>query len=386
MNNSLEWIEVDVALRLLEVKRETLYAYVSRGFVRSKPLGGRSRASLYALPDVNKMAAKRRRPRKRAEVAAGTIKWGEPILETGISTVQDGQLLFGDRDACELANTFSLEDIARHHWRADQYIDVLPLQSHIPAKINPNPKVRAFEFLAQKAGVGQPILGRSRESLAAEAASLLSGFADAVLGQSYDAPIHDRLGNVWRLTPQARHHVRRALVLISDHELNASTFSVRIAASTGASLAACMAAGLAALSGPLHGGATQDATHFLERAITHTRTGRPIDTFLKDNADIPGMGHPLYPSGDIRTKSLLGALRPSSEILDILKAFEQHSGAAPNVDMGHAALACELGLPEHAGFVLFALGRMSGWLAHAIEQNESGQLIRPRALFRRNQP
>ena len=372
-----KWVDVAVALQLLQVKRESLYAYVSRKYVRSKPVGGRSRASLYALSDIEKMAAKRRRPRKRAEVAQSTIKWGEPILETRVSTVKNGRLVFGKDDACKLAETCTLEQIAAHHWRAG----TPPVSAFDPyAKRDVGgvtAKARAFSHLATLAADSPSILGRERSDLCQEAHILLSGFADSIIGRSYTGLIHHRLGRSWTLSPQNSDLLRRALVLISDHELNASTFAVRVAASTGASLPAAAMAGLAALSGPLHGDASVKATSYLRGALQ----SESVKDYVAKHPDIPGMGHRLYPSGDIRAKALIKAIDPPETIQDALTVFESASGELPNVDMAHAVLACHLNLPPQAGFVIFALGRMSGWLAHAMEQNENGDLIRPRAVF-----
>lgn len=370
-----DWVDVSDALRLLGVKRETLYAYVSRGHVRSMGKPGDSRASLYALPDVKRMAAKRRRPRKRADVAKSTINWGEPILETCISTVREGRLVFGTSDACELAETYSLEDIAAHHWGCGIAEFEKPKLIRLRAE---SAKGCAFEYLAALAPDYPAILGRRREDLRQQASQILSGFADGVMGVSFDGQIHERLGQAWGLSAAGTDLIRRALVLISDHELNASTFAVRVAASTGAALPAAALAGLSALSGPLHGVAAVNATTFLKGALA---AKSPLEQYLAEAALIPGMGHNFYPQGDIRAKALLAAIDPPKDITHIIKRCAQHSGQLPNIDMAQAALAVKLDLPPDAGFVIFAIGRMSGWLAHAMEQAESGQLIRPRAVF-----
>lgn len=378
MKKNEEWVDVSAALHILQVKRDTLYAYVSRKYVRSKPMGGPTRASLYALSDINRMAAKRRRPRKRAEVAKSTIKWGEPILETKISTVRDGKLIFGTEDACDLANDYTLEQVAAHHWQSPSASSLSGFDPYADRTVSGVvPKARGFAHLASQAADGKPMLGRSREELCAEAHILLSGFADSLVGRSLTGLMHQRLGRAWKLLPKDADLLRRALVLISDHELNASTFAVRVTASTGAPLAASALAGLAALSSPLHGEATVAATSYLRGALN----APSMEDYVALNPDIPGMGHPLYPNGDVRAMSLIDAMNVADEVTQALAHFESVSGNPPNVDMAHAVLSHHLNLPPQAGFVIFALGRMSGWLAHAIEQNESGELIRPRAVF-----
>ncbi len=378
MNISYPWIDRDAATGRLGVKPATLYAYVSRDLIRSVADPDDPRRSLYSKLDIDRFIDRRNRPRGRAEIAAGAISWGEPVLESGISTVRDGRLIFRDQDACTLAETCSLEDIAAHHWRAET-LPSTKLSDLIDAD---TPRARAFLYLSKIAGAAPPSLGRARAALVPEAAILLSGFANALLGQRLDGPIHTRIGRAWSLSDRHTDLIRRALVLISDHELNASTFAVRVATSTGASLAASSLAGLAALSGPLHGNATLEAAEFLHAAIAAPTSEAVIEDTLSKGRLVPGIGHPLYLDGDTRGRALLAALKPQAKVMAVLAACERMIGKRPNVDLALAALSLELGLARHVSFSIFAIGRMSGWLAHAMEQAESGQLIRPRAVFR----
>lgn len=380
IEQSDRWVDSHDALDLLRVKRETLYAYVSRGHVRSKPKAGDHRACLYALSDLRRMAKKRRRPRKRSEVARSTIRWGEPILETRISTVINDRLIFGTLDACKAAETSTLEEIAAYHLQGEPRwtTEASPYEFNSPAS---SPLMRGFQFLTHAANEAAPLYKRTKAEICEEAARLLPSFADSLIGSSNVGPIHQRLSASWNLTQEQGEIVRQALVLISDHELNASTFAVRVTASTGASLPACALAGLCALSGPLHGYETERATLYLQNAMKALSGGQNLKTFIDENPAIPGMGHPLYPNGDIRAKHLIKALAPSQPVQSALDAFRNHTGHEPNIDMAHAALVHEFGLPKGAGLMIFAIGRMAGWLAHAIEQSQTGALIRPRATF-----
>lgn len=382
MENLNDWIDVTAALELMQVKRESLYAYVSRGYVRSRPKGDGSRASLYAAADIDAMAARRRRSRKRADIAQSTMKWGEPILETRISTVRGGRLIFGARDACDMADTCTLEETAHHHWRSRHHPDSTVQPDIIYISEASTAKARAFDYLAHLAPQSPHGLGRMREPLAREAAAILSGFADNLIGTAYDGAIHRRFGHAWNLNAQETDIIRRALVLISDHELNASTFAVRIAASAGTSLSAAALAGLSTLSGPLHGDASQQAVDYLSSALKVDRNVQTLNSGDNSYSSIPGMGHTLYPKGDIRAKVLIAAINPDDTIEKLVEQFEVISGSPPNIDMAHAVLSVQLDLPRDAAFTLFAMGRLAGWLAHAIEQIESAHLIRPRAIFK----
>ncbi len=385
MNEFPDWIPIGPALEQLSVKAATLYSYVSRGQVRSLADPKDPRCSLYSRRDIEQLLAKRSRPRARAEIASSTIAWGEPILQTRISTVKDGQLFFGEQNAEILARTFSLEEIAGRHFQSVASTTPPVAASNVWHE-ETNPKIRAFAFLAGRVSSAAPALGRTRAALAQEAFGLLSDFADAVVGETHSGSIHHRMGASWNLPERGIDLIRQALVLISEHELNASTFAVRIAASTGAALPAAALAGLATLSGPLHGDATEQAVMFLRKITNKPSPEAQIHQTLRGNGQLPAMGHSLYPDGDPRAKALLQVIRPKPNISHAIALCSQITGQFPNIDMALAALVCELELPEHAAFSIFAIGRMSGWLAHAIEQIETGNLIRPRAVYSRLKP
>jgi citrate synthase len=376
-----DWMPVDKALAALNVRRQTLYAYVSRGLIRAQPDADDPRRSLYSAHDIRALAGRRRGTRRRAEVAAGAIAWGEPVLESAISTVRDGQLILRGRSIEELAAKATLEDVARLLW-GGEIVRAPPVKAAAKgAPKGATAKARAFAWLSARAGVDAPSLGRSPAALRAEAWGLLSGFADALIGEAGTGAMHTRIARAWKLDARGSDLVRRVLVLQSDHELNPSTFAVRIAASTGASLAGCALAGLATLSGPLHGEAAARALAQLDQMLASGDMGVQAREMLARGERFAGFGHPLYPEGDVRARSLMKALRPRAGIARALKAMESEIGVPPNCDAAFAAMTRELGLADEAPYVLFALSRMTGWLAHAMEQRETGRIIRPRARY-----
>ena len=194
-------------------------------------------------------------------------------------------------------------------------------------------------------------------------------------------PVHRALAASWGALPAAD-AIRTALVCCADHELNASTFAVRVAASTGASPYAALIAGLGTLSGPAHGGQTAKALELL-RTARRTADGRQtvIDR-LRYGDPRPGFGHPRYPEGDPRARLILGALPHLPDPLTAAgDAGLEATGLHPNLDFGLAAIAVSHGLTEDQVSGLFAIGRSVGWLAHVAEQYEAGRLIRPRARY-----
>jgi len=153
-----------------------------------------------------------------------------------------------------------------------------------------------------------------------------------------------------------------------------------VAASTGAGLGACVLAGLATLSGPLHGDATIGIRSLMDQAM-HSKVDEVIGRHLASGVTIPGFGHPLYAEGDPRASALLDAFDPPKPFRQMAAKVQSETGQRPNLDFALVALVERFTLPEDAAFSLFALGRSVGWLAHAIEQTTAGQLIRPRARY-----
>jgi citrate synthase len=219
-------------------------------------------------------------------------------------------------------------------------------------------------------------------ALAVEAATLLDVLADAVAGEAGVGAIHNRLALAWGAGPggAAADLIRRMLVLVADHELNASAFAARVAASTGASLSAAALAGLATLTGPRHGGATAAVRSFAQEAA-QLGPGEAVARRLREDRALPGFGHPLYPQGDPRAAALLGRFAAPVELAALQAAVAAVTGQAPNIDFALMAASEALALPRDAPFGLFATARCAGWIAHAIEQGQSDALIRPRARY-----
>lgn len=375
-----EWIAADEARERLGVRPQTLYAYVSRGRVQVRADPHNPRRSLYRAADIAALAERKSRSRKPAEVAAGAIAWGEPVLASAITTVSGGRLFYRGRDAVELAETETLESVARllrgGHGAALKSAD----RARPPEGASMTS--RAFLALAARAGVDPPMRGRNALALAVEAATLLDVMTDAVAGQVGGGAIANRLALAWGQGPggPGADLIRRALVLLADHELNPSAFAARVAASTGSSLAASALAGLAALSGPRHGGAAAAIQAFAAEAA-QTSPREALALRLAEDRALPGFGHQLYHDKDPRADALLDRFEPIPELARLRATVTAVTGLEPNVDFALVAICETLKLPKEAPFALFAVARCAGWIAHAIEQNQTGGLIRPRARY-----
>jgi citrate synthase len=199
-------------------------------------------------------------------------------------------------------------------------------------------------------------------------------------------PAHTQLASFGQLDDTGADLLRRCLVLLADHELNASTFVARCVASTAATPYAVVSAALSALSGRRHGGASARAEALLhEIGITGDPMTEMAARIARDER-LPGLGQPLYPEGDPRARALFAAtinalpsVRPWIE--NASAAALRLSGQHPNVDFALATVTTALGLPMGTALGLFVVGRSVGWIAHAIEQYESGMLIRARARY-----
>ncbi|MCY1060066.1 citrate/2-methylcitrate synthase [Nannocystis sp. SCPEA4] len=403
-----EFVSGKEAAALLGVKRETLYAYASRGLVRSEP-GGAGRERRYSRDDLERLKARRDARSGHGPVAAGALRWGEPVLESALTAIEATGPRYRGRPAVELAEATSFEAVAELLWsgvlpeqaprwsvaglglRLASLTALLPegapplvtlalavpaLAAADPDRFNPAPgpelvRARALILrMAALAGAGLDV-EQVRPALAeADVAGTLL--------VSLGAPA----------TARARQVMGRALVLSADHELNASAFAVRVAASAGADLYACVCAGLATLSGPRHGGMADRVEALVTEVGKPERARAVVQERARRGEEIPGFGHPLYPDGDPRATALLAAAAehaPRSPRLRtihaIVEAMRDAGRERPSFDTGLVALGAALGLPPRTTVAIFAVGRAAGWLAHAFEQRAAGFLLRPRARY-----
>lgn len=371
----MDWLTASEALSLLGTQPQTLYANVSRGRIKARRDPADSRKSLYRGDDVRRLARRAAGRRRQDAVAAQAMQWGEPVLRTSISTVSDGRLLYRGRDACELAETATLEDVAALLWQAS--CD-LPTRT---ASHDGNGLPGAFVALARRAAETTPMV-RSPSGLVREASVILGTMVAAFAGDARpNEPLHRRLAKQWG-RPDAADIIRRALVLLADHELNASTFAARVAVSTGASLWSGALAGLATLNGPRHGLASREVTALAEDIGHEPESAETaLLDWLGEGRYVPGLGHRLYPEGDARASALLGQFIPPDHFIALQRAAASITGETVNVDFALAALVAAHDLPRDAPLTLFAIARCVGWLAHMLEQIASSQIIRPRAQY-----
>ena len=365
----------------LGVSRQTLYAYVSRGLLRAMESDD-PRQSRYDAAAIDRLASQRRRGRRPKEVAKATLDWGLPVLESAITLIQDGHLYYRGHDALALARTASLEETAALLWRLPAIAAFGPAAPALEPGSGTGDETLLARFAAATIDDPTAFWQSDPARVAEGCGALVRALMACLTGTPPSAaPAHRQLADIWGLDEAGANLVRMALVLCADHELNASGFTARCIASTGASLRAAVIGGLAALSGGLHGGMTA-RIEGLWRGLEPGQIPFQLRRHLAAGGSLPGFGHPLYPAGDARAAALLAPILPQfPEARTFIAAAAGLTGSAPNIDFALVALRRHLGLPEGSAFGLFALGRCAGWIAHALEQRETGQLIRPRAVY-----
>jgi citrate synthase len=396
--NQLRRLTAHEAAEALGVSKATLYAYTSRGQLRSEPAPGQPRERRYFREDVDRLRERKEARRDPAKAAARGLHWGSPVLESGITLIQDGKLYYRGRDVLNLARHRTLEEVAELLWNSDpgeqgRLFEQPPVLS--PGRLvclRSIPKDGPLSQMQMALPLGGAVDLASYdlrpEAVRLTGARIVRLLTTVIAGRHSDLPIHRAMQAVWApKKPAASEAIRTALVLCADHELNVSTFVARCAASAGASPYDVVSAALAALKGHRHGGATERLSALFVEVGTPERSRAVVSNRLRRGENLPGFGHPLYAAGDPRALLLLktaeaaGNTKASRLVRHLAKAGSDLLQARPNLDFGLVAMTRAYGLPDHAPLVLFALGRTVGWIAHAIEQYASSDLIRPRARY-----
>ena len=371
------WLPMDEACSLLGVRPQTIYAYVSRGKLEVMPDPGDSRRSLYRAEDVAGLAKRKLAGRKHETVAANALFGSEPSIPTALCSFVRGRPHYRGQDAVSLARSATLEDVTQLFWGAELPAD---FSSSVPVAPGKPGRVAAFTALAGLAASGHSTRGRLTRVLHNEGQGLVGQLANAFGARPGGKPLHLRFAQGWKQSTRVADLLRTAMVLLVDHELTSSAFVARIAASTGASLPACLLAGLATLSGPLHGDAS-GRVQALFSDVMRLGEDKVMEHHLSTGLPLAGFGHHLYPDGDPRAAALLALFEPPEGIARFIEKVTDLTGMQPNIDVALAALVAHHRLPADAAFGLFATARSIGLLAHSMEQLAEPQVIRPRGRY-----
>ena len=375
-------LTTEEAARRLGVKVPTVYAYVSRGLLESHrdPNG---RGSLFDLADIEALAARSRGGRQTATRLAS--------VTTGVTRL-DQQLgpIYRGHSATELAATTSFEEVAALLWQSDESGD------WSAPDLGPSPFTETLDrmrWALVACGASDPLRADLRPVAVTRAARRAAAALTAVVGppppgedprSSIAARLTARLTTKASVAPAA---LNAALVLLADHELAASTLAVRVAASVRADPYDALAAGLATLAGPLHGGASQLAYEVLAGA-ERDGVARALNDVLREQGRLPGFGHSVYTAGDPRFDALYRLAEPvlsedrRALVRDVITLAAEHDVPLANCDLALAALTWGTGMPPDTGRTIFAVARVAGWTAHYLEElTERPLRFRARAVY-----
>jgi len=393
MKKSVElYLSAREASAELAISPATLYAYVSRGLIRSEPSPD-SRSHRYRAEDIRGL-----KERRTPTVEPHGFKSFDPelpVMDSAIATITEQGAIYRGVNCVDLAEKDTLEHTATLLWDVTGVDPFAPdncphvsdeMRAIAEAARRAAPIERAIAVLALATSADPGAFTRAPEGRAMVGARILRLLVATMLNTAPSAePLHQQIAKAW--APDNKHAadlIRRALVLLADHELNASTFTVRCAASTGLNLYDSIIAGLAALKGPMHGGAGVLASRLVKTLID--QDPEPV---IRERVALgerfAGFGHGVYKRGDPRAMSLLNALTRAGAARkftrEVPERIAEATGEFVNIDYALAVLAHSLRLAAGSELTLFAMARAVGWIAHASEQLQYGRLIRPRARY-----
>jgi citrate synthase len=394
------------AARRLGVKPATLYAYVSRGLLRSH-LADDGRTSRFDAAEVERLAGRGRRSRRRAGTGL------DVVLATSITRLDGHALRYRGLDPVELVRSHPFEAVARLLWGGE--LDPAPMvadpavvaaataaQAALPDTATFVDRLRVIATVAAAADPFRADLSAAGVGLAGE--HLLATFAGALPRRGRPAPAlvlgghrhaSSLAATLWpRLTARRAdaasvRALNTALVLLADHELAVSTLAVRVAASGRVDPYACATTGLGAIEGLLHGASGRRTYELFERCERPRDAPRVVGELLRDGRRVPGFGHVVYVDDDPRVPPILDAVRAAAvdrrrlAVVDaVVEAASARTPVTANVELAVAALAFTAHMPSDGSDLVFALARTAGWLAHALEEyGEPPLRFRGRAVY-----
>ncbi len=410
----------------LGVKLGTLYAYVSRGWIKSyrRRVG---RQALYRRADIEALrglvAPERGRRARSLPDASSWVTVAQPVrpaaegpapgvivTESAVSSIAEGRLAYRGYPIDEVIEHASFEEVCLLLWSGERpTVDAATeLRTAIASAKMPPPVATAIAAMGDDAppllrlSAMMPSLAaweRHGEQLERPArAKLIISMLPLPLVRK--GRTHGAGGMAERLLLNVAgtgasdfeiDAMNRVLVACAEHELNASTFAARVVASTGADLYASVLAALCSLSGPIHGGACDRIEQMFADLDHGQRLDECLEVFGREHRLPPGFGHAIYPEGDPRAVLLKQTAQTIARrrgrklyetALKVEQAVFKRERLRPNLDFYLTVCTRMLGFPLGSPAAIFAVGRTAGWIAHALEQYANNRLIRPRMRYR----
>lgn len=386
-------IDTAEAADRLGVKRETIYAYVSRGLLTSERRPG-EKTSTFDPVEVDRLL------RRRSHRRPGRL---EVPVASSITEVTDGRVAYrghglddlvaaghGYEPVAELLWTGRLGPAAP--WTANPVVDAAVRRAVSALADHATPTDRMMAGVVAAGAVDPFRDDRTAGGVAATGRSLLRSIVDSL------PPVvdihHERLAaRLWgRLTSESSDQwpvLDLALTVVADHGLATSTLAARLAASTRAGPHAVLLAALGAVAGPLHGAASR-RVHLLFVDAEGRGADAAIAQVMRSDGKVPGVGHIIHHTRDPRHDLLMEAVvasgldrRRIAVIEAVAARVADRIPVPPNLDLALGALTYAAGMDADAGELVFAVARSAGWLAHALEEyDESPIRFRPVGRYR----
>ena len=280
--NSTRFMDAEAAATALGISKATLYAYVSRGLIRSEEIDGKSRRKRYLQEDIAALLARKQLRHDPAQVVASALHFGQPLLESAITLIDNGRFYYRGHDVIHLAQTHTFAEVTALIWTGQ-----LTTGSHLAAAEVPQPVweavrkmapalaslafIDAFQLLLPwVATVDLAAYDFSETAVIQTGTRILTLLTAVAAGEPAIAEgltIPERLARGWDCKhPDGAELINMALILCADHELNVSSFTARCVASAGTPPYGVVGAGLAALQGTKHGGNTERVQALLREA------------------------------------------------------------------------------------------------------------------------
>ena len=373
----------------LGINVATIYAYVSRGMIRSQRVSG-SKRRLYWRADVERLRRADAMP-----VAAAVLP--ERLVEsTKITLLTPHGHFYRGIPARYLARTASLEEAAALLWQADPTslfrgaVPTVPKAAMRRRGRNESVWQRTIKMLFAVEQADARAYDLTREGYCRSGADTLRCVAAACLDLTTlsTRPIHLLIGETLGVDAAVTDILRQYLVLAADHELDPTTYCVRAAANTGVTPYAAIAAGLVSAAGRrLVFGQFGTMARMLAEIDQAADPRQPISNRIREGQPLPGFGSSSYPDGDPRAAHLLDLLTqvygddPSFQRLKLaIATVREATGTEPSFVIPGLFLERRIGIgPEQA--IILRLARVVGWLAHAMEQYYDSGLVRPHAHY-----
>ena len=373
-----ERISAAEAASRLGIKRETVYAYVSRGHLRSeRHIDGKS--STFDPAEIDRFR------RRRADGRPGRL---EVPIASAITEVIDGRVSYRGHLLSDLVDAgHPYESIASLLWSSELgpaeswatspavAAAVKKATRALPARATDTDRMMAGVVAA---GARDPFRDdRSIDGATATARGLIGAIVDSLPQQG--ATDGDRIAQrLWvRLTSESEAAwpvLDTALVTLADHGMATSTLAARLAASTRAGPHAILVAGLGALAGPLHGAASR-VVHRLFLDAEANGADAAIAEVMRRDGKVPGVGHFIHKTRDPRHDIVFDAITDADldearmdVVASVIARTSERIPVAPNVDLALGALTYIADMSPDAGEVIFAIARTAGWIAHALEE------------------